>query len=40
MLRILAELREAEEGRITRGVVIYVDTGRNTNGEGNLLGFF
>ncbi len=35
----LIELRKSEEGRILRGEVKFVDTERNTNGEGNLLGF-
>jgi hypothetical protein len=37
--RILVGLRKSEEDRILRGAVKCVDTERNTNGEGNLLGF-
>jgi hypothetical protein len=38
--RKLIGLRKSEEDRIHRGAVKCVDTVRNTNGEGSLLGFF
>lgn len=37
---ILIELRRSEESSIHRGLVKWVDTVRNTNGEGSSLGLF
>jgi hypothetical protein len=39
-LRKLVKLRKAEEDGILRVLVKWVDTERNINGEGSLLGFF